>query len=431
MAESRTVPLPPADPDLPQVEKLFTGDQSRSLIGGFLRDRGWELEGLRVSQALYRPGRACTVRFSAQARPRRGASRFLTICARIRARETVVADPPPWFEQRIGIANPVEQRGDALVWVFPYDPNLPGLPAAARGSMVRDAARIARPSAIVATPIRYRPGQRAAIRYTIVGIGGVRETLWGKVVPEDSFCRIFDANRSFRSVDVGMVSPRAVESIPGLALFPDLPGTCLRELIEDGGALPDPSRLVQLLEEVADAPWEGDRTLDRPDASLRVSGRLLAHILPGRRGEIQGMYRELSERLAAPLPQIFTVHGDLYEGQIFVDKNFQLGIIDLEDGGLGDPLLDAANMLAHLTVLHAYEPGALGRPLAYRQLLRQRLVERLGSGAEAELDWREAACLLHLATGPFRVQSPDWPTETNDRLDQIASLMGIASRAAA
>jgi hypothetical protein len=43
-------------------------------------------------------------------------------------------------------------------------------------------------------------------------------------------------------------------------------------------------------------------------------------------------------------------------------------------------------------------------------------------GGEAELDWREAACLLLLATGPFRVQSRDWPGQTEDLLDRALDL---------
>ena len=44
------------------------------------------------------------------------------------------------------------------------------------------------------------------------------------------------------------------------------------------------------------------------------------------------------------------VHGDLYENQVLVDGE-SLGLIDLDDLGPGDPLLDAANFSAHLLVL--------------------------------------------------------------------------------
>ncbi|MEX2420779.1 MAG: phosphotransferase, partial [Actinomycetota bacterium] len=221
---------------------------------------------------------------------------------------------------------------------------------------------------------------------------------------------------------VRMAEPRAAGDLDGVVLFPALPGTCLRDTFEQGGRLPDPSRLIGILEGLAAAPWRGDPDPGRPDLAIRTSGRLLAQILPHRRQEIRDRYHELMERVSRPLPETFTVHGDLYEGQIFIDDAFSLGLIDLEDGGIGDPLLDAANMLAHLTVLHAYAPEAGGRPLAYRALLRRTLLEHLGGGDE-DLAWREAYGALHLATGPFRTQSPDWVRETEARLDAVARLM--------
>jgi aminoglycoside phosphotransferase (APT) family kinase protein len=137
---------------------------------------------------------------------------------------------------------------------------------------------------------------------------------------------------------------------------------------------------------------------------------------------------ELAER-GEGTPAERTIHGDLYEAQIFVDERHRLGLIDLEDAGPGDPLLDAANFLSHLATLSVSDPRAQGRPLAYRALLRRAMLDALG-GSEAELAWRESLSMLLLATGPFRVQSPDWPRKVAARVDAAARILDRSARAA-
>jgi aminoglycoside phosphotransferase (APT) family kinase protein len=108
------------------------------------------------------------------------------------------------------------------------------------------------------------------------------------------------------------------------------------------------------------------------------------------------------------------VHGDLYENQVFVDGD-TLGLIDVDDLGPGDPLLDAANFSAHLLVLGASGPAAASVILGYREELRAAFLRRLDADPAA-LSWREAYCVLRLASGPFRVLHPDWPRRMTDRL---------------
>lgn len=138
---------------------------------------------------------------------------------------------------------------------------------------------------------------------------------------------------------------------------------------------------------------------------------------------------ELAERAAGTRPGP-TVHGDLYEGQVFVGSDGGIGLIDLEDAGPGDPLLDAANLLAHLVLLNASRPDAARRPIAYRALLRTAVLDAFGA-AESDLDWRESLCLLRLATGPFRVLSRAWPRRTEARVNAALRLLDRASSAAA
>jgi aminoglycoside phosphotransferase (APT) family kinase protein len=108
------------------------------------------------------------------------------------------------------------------------------------------------------------------------------------------------------------------------------------------------------------------------------------------------------------------VHGDLYENQVFVDGE-TLGLIDLDDLGPGDPLLDAANFSAHLRLLAASGVPTAGTIDRYREDLREAFRRRFDADPAA-LAWREAYCLLRLASGPFRVLHRDWPRRMADRV---------------
>jgi hypothetical protein len=105
-------------------------------------------------------------------------------------------------------------------------------------------------------------------------------------------------------------------------------------------------------------------------------------------------------------------HGDYYESQLLVEDGALVGMLDVDTYGWGRAGDDGSTMLAHLAVW----AGMSRRP------------ERvLGLGASlielwdllvdpADLRRRTAAVVLSLATGPFRVQSADWPEETAQRV---------------
>jgi len=422
------IPAPPPDPELEESGGLFLLEPSRQILSSFLAPRGWRLLEAYPTQALYRPSRSCLVRYLVRAAPPAGPPRYLTLCVRERKGLASYLPPPPDFEDRFGLADPLDVRGDLAIWAYPYDPALASLPDAAHGRTVRRVAGSEGPVAVSPTAVAYRPGMRAAFRYTVLGARGRGDVFYGKSVGKDASLRIFDAYESFRGAGVRVAQPVAADGVPGLVFFPSIGGTSLDDRLTRGGDLPSPARIVRLIQRLAGSEWTGTCDPDKPDVQIRSAGHLLAHILPHRRHEIRDAYRALAE-LSARIPRDGTVHGDLYESQIFADERGSLGLIDLEDGGLGDPLMDAANMLAHLTVMHYFVPEAGGRPAAYRVLMRKAVLEGLGA-SEWELDWREAYALLMLATGPFRVLRPHWIPESEDRLDSALQVLA-ASRLAA
>lgn len=360
------------------------------------------------------------MRYRVQARGPDG-ERRLSLCALTRSGRLSYLPPPHEFGDRFGLDEPVEVQGDLLVWAYPYDPILRGLPHAAHGPTVRAASGLPVPTAFSVTPVRYRPRKRAVLRYLVLGRGGVRRVLFGKVLRHDALERTFRAYRNLSRSGIPMSRPERFEGPAELAVFATLPGRSLRDLLIDGARLPSPTRLAGVLDRLGRVRWRDEARPRRPDRSVLAAGRLLGHVLPDRRRDVEAAATSLAERAAA-VSAGPTVHGDLYEGQVFVGEGNAIGLIDLEDVGPGDPLLDAANLLAHLAALSASNRRAGRRPLAYRELLRPQLLDVLGA-TEADLTWREALCMLLLATGPFRVLSPDWPRRVEARVDAAIRLL--------
>lgn len=378
-------------------------------------------------QAVYWPGRSCTVRYHARARGR-DTERWLSLCAMTASRRRSILPPPDGFERRFGLPDPVEHQGDVVVWAYPYDPVLSGLPIAADGPTVLGASGFPAPASVSVTLHRYRPRKRAVVRYVVVGRGGVGEVLYSKVLRQDTLRRTFQAHRMLAGYGFALSHPRSFDGLDGLALFSPIPGRSLRELLVEEAKLPSPRRLVELLQRVAGVQWQTPTDPRRRDRDVLAVGRLVSHLVPHRRAEIERAAASLAERASA-IPPGPTVHGDLYEGQVFVGDRSGLGLIDLDDAGPGDPLLDAANLLAHLSVLSASAPRARRRPLAYRALLRPLVLDGMGA-SEGDLAWREALCMLKLATGPFRVLSPRWPDRVEARVDASIRLLRRGAAAA-
>ncbi len=99
-----------------------------------------------------------------------------------------------------------------------------------------------------------------------------------------------------------------------------------------------------------------------------------------------------------------------------------LGVLDLDDLGMGDPAMDAANLTAHLASLAESHPNAAERLHRYRREVRGSLLS-LVPVTDKGLAAREAVAMLQLATGPFRVLTPDWPLRVANRIELADRLL--------
>ena len=391
----------PAERDLPGAADLL-GDAGTSRVARFLAEQGLEPHRVEPAQAHYRPGRWLAVCFRTAAVDR---ASLRPVC------------PTVTVECRVG-------EPDAI-WAFPDDPALPGLALAADGELVGQRLR-PRPAGLTVEPLRYRPRRRAVLRYRLEG----GRVLFGKVVPPRRASHLLALAEVLRGTGLRLALP-AGRIAPGALVLPVVPGTSLRDLLLGGGPLPAPERVVaasvELHRRCKPLPQCGDRGGLRRQvdpATALCAAQVVARLLPdegcvaGRVAEAVIGWAESSEP-----PDEWVVHGDLYETQVLVDGR-AVGLIDLDDVGPGDPLLDAANFSAHLLVLGTSGNPAGDRILCYREELRAAYCRRLDAGP-ADLGWREAYCLLRLASGPFRVLHPEWPRRMADRLALATDVLAV------
>ena len=403
----RRPPCLPVDRDLPGAAELLA-DAGATRVARFLEERGLEPHRVEPGQAYYRPGRWLAVCFRTAAVER---SSGRSLC------------PTVTVECRPG--------EPGLVWAFPDDPALPGLAVAADGDLVRRRLR-PRPAGLAAEPLRYRPRRRAVVRYRLDG-GSV---LFAKVVTPKRGRRLLAISAALGPTELRLALP-AGRVAPGALIVPSLSGAPLRDLLLKGGPVPPPDRIAalpfQLHRECSPLLTAGELTADRaacrrrldPGAAL-CAARVVARLLPAA-GCVAGRVAEavLSRAEESDRAQEWIVHGDLYENQVFVDGD-TLGLIDLDDLGPGDPLLDAANFSAHLRLLAASGVPAAGFIGRYRDDLRDAFLRHFDA-EPADLAWREAYCLLRLASAPFRVLHPDWPRRMADRLALATEVLSARS----
>jgi len=320
----------------------------------------------------------------------------------------------------------------AACWVAPHDPVLVGMAAA------MDPVRLSRllvdvglladlpdPAAIRTRVRAYRPRRRAVVEITTPGA-----RLFAKVVPPGEAERLHERHR----VLVGHVPvPNSLGwTDDGIVVLEAAPGRTLRAVLlgpsgRSAAAVPPFASVTALLDRL---PAELAEQPGAPPPLDRVADHvgLLAAVVPDQAGRLSA----LADALAAPLGAdpgggpVAAHHGDLYEAQLLVDGGRVTGLLDVDGAGAGHRIDDHATLLAHLSVL--------GRFLRHRrtEALGARWIREIDAVDDpAELRRRVAAVVLGLATGPFRVQEPEWRAATRRRIELAESWLASARRAAA
>ena len=136
----------------------------------------------------------------------------------------------------------------------------------------------------------------------------------------------------------------------GVLWLPEIPGENMRQRMRDGKP-PEPGLLLDGLESLWALPeaTDGCRPFDLAGAYRRAE-RTFSHVL--RNDEDGRRALEAATRTLQPLVESWQpttiAHNDFYDDQMIVQPDGRVGLVDLEEVGPGDPMLDIGNFLAHL-----------------------------------------------------------------------------------
>lgn len=359
-----------------------------------------EPEQIRIRQVSYTPGRVAVFSYEAEW----GEAEYL---------------PSHHFVARLEKGKPVD------VFQFIHDPQLPGLERAAdpEGALKLVNKHVLSVGArrMRVEVVRYRPGNRAVLRY---GVGRMR--FYARVIRPATmtpFLKSWEpiARSSF-------VAPRVAGCWfeGGVVWMSEIPGRNLRRLIRRG-IQPDPEPILDGLETL----WatDVDETLGQPfnlAGAYRRAKRSFIQMVqdePSLSQSIARIARHLDPFVNSWRPSAIA-HNDFYDDQILVLPDGGMALVDFEESGPGDPMLDAGNFVAHLRWRSRFgrareDDGAT----EYLEEFRSAALDRFG-WSERDLNLREGVCLFRICTNAVRRPQEDWRDRLGAGLSLVNEVLG-------
>jgi hypothetical protein len=308
------------------------------------------------------------------------------------------------------------------VWIYPKDPDLPGLERAAYPT---EMAAVLNEYRVFPTPvgvdqirldmIGYRPRRRAVLKCTITVPPRV---LYVKVLRE----RLFESvkQRHELLIEAGVPAPVILAATSDhLLVLDELPGRPLARAIFDD----DPPTTAERLIRVLDAMPASVAALERrpPWAeAVKHYARMVSQALPPLQPRLDWMAEQITQGLDDCPEGNEPTHGDFHEGQIHVRNGHVSGILDIDTVGPGRRADDLACLVAHLSTVQRMNSRQAER---VHHLLRTWVPVFDERVDPTELRLRAAAVIISLATGPYRSQEPHWERETHQIVDAAEALI--------
>jgi len=390
----------------------LTGPDAGELLEAALSSAGGQLENWRVTQVDQHSDQT-TVAYRATVRWPTGSTDDLLGASALSA-----DDDPPQAPGALTVTNGPHR---VCIWRLPDDPELPGLATA------MDPARLERAldsfgvggTDLHTEVVSYRPKQRAVLRITTA-----RRILYAKVLPAAQAPGLHRRHQMLR--EAGIPVPRSPgRTDEGMVLLESLPGTPLRQRLLTPSAdplqgLPRPDDVITLLDRLPPGVLGLHRR--RPwSRRARLYADLIGEYLPDEADRARRLGAAVTSGLRADPPGVEATHGDFYEAQMTVDRAGRIvGLLDVDTLGPGSRADDLACALAHCDALALSSPRHTARADALARSWRPVFEQRVGQDG---LRLRTAGVLMSLATGPHRVQRPDWREATGRMLDRIEQVL--------
>lgn len=298
---------------------------------------------------------------------------------------------------------------EVAVWIYPNDPDLPGLARAAYAESMAGICNVHRIFDTPVTPqqlelemIGYRPRRRAVVR---VRFGG--QTVYVKVLRG----RLFDdvVTRHLVLANAGVpVAPILATTDDHLLVLAELPGRSLAKAVFDPTDPCTAEDLIGVLDSMPSRVCELPRRPPWSDSIAHYS-RMVAQAVPALERRLEWLVEQIDGGLRRIPPGNEPTHGDFHEGQIHVSGGRVCGVLDTDTLGPGRRADDLACLVAHLSTIQRMSADQEAR---VHQLIRRWVPVFDERVDPVELRLRAAAVIVSLATGPFRGQEPEWERET-------------------
>ena len=271
--------------------------------------------------------------------------------------------------------------------------------------------------------IRYRPANRAVLRHSVH-----RVRFYARVVRPDSVPPLLNGHNLI--AQSGFVSPRIAGhwADGGVVWLSEMPGRNLRRHIGQGRPL-DPEPLLAGLETLWALPHEpqGNRPFNLSGAYERAK-RSFRHNLRdhGRALELMNSAVETLDPFVRSWQPTGIAHNDFYDDQMLVLPDGRIALVDFEEAGPGDPLLDVGNFLAHLSWAALFgRPNRAEASREFHRLFRSAAIERYRWSQE-DLALREAVCLFRVCTNAIRRPQEDWESRLEAGLTLVNETLGTS-----
>ena len=322
--------------------------------------------------------------------------------------------PSQLFTMRVERGKPVE------LFRYPDDSSLPGLIEAAHPDgalrLVNKHVLTIPARRIRVELVRYRPASRAVLRHSVG-----RARFYARVMRPSSATPLLAARDLIRSS--GFVVPRlAGYWAEGAVMWmSEIPGKNLRQSIRRGKA-PDPSLLLDSLQPLWHVPMgeAGQRPFDLAGAYSRAR-RSFGHKVKDNEAALHSLNeatRTLDPFVESWRPSCIA-HNDFYDDQMLLLPDGRIALVDFEEAGPGDPMLDVGNFLAHLGWAFRFGPSHNSEAIGnYYEEFKLAVLERY-QWNERDLALREAVCLFRVCTNAIRHPREDW----RDRLEAGLSVV--------
>lgn len=314
---------------------------------------------------------------------------------------------------------------EVAVWLYPRDPDLPGL---ARAAYPDDVAALLNEAGALGTHVSadqvqlemigYRPRRRAVLKVVASPADRPAHTFYIKVLRDQAFAEV--RHRHQLLLDAGVPAPPIAVATPDcLLVLDELPGKPLARSIFDPTDPCTAEQLIAVLDQMPPAVAQLERRPPWSDAVAHYA-QLVTKAMPSLEPRLRWMVGQVEQGLAGIELGNEPTHGDFHEGQIHTGGGGIVGILDIDTIGPGRRADDLACLIAHMSTIQRMNTEQAARAHHLIRTWVPVFDERVDP---TELRLRAAAVIISLATGPYRSQDPHWEADTVEIIDAAEALV--------